>query len=422
MPQPKTSSPTLIRTAQLTRTVLDNGVVLLADHRPAMSSVALNLTFNIGSRHEAQDLSGITHFVEHMVFKGTKKRSLDTIAREINEQGGFFNASTGNDCMRLETRVVQQDVIAALDLMTDLALKSTFPKREVERERGVILEEIAEYRDSPEDQCFDEWMNALWSPNPLGSPILGRPETVEAITAGQLRDWLGRLLHPGQVIVSLAGNFTPAHLEAIAKTFSKLKVQSEPFGTEIKARGREHRICINRPLEQVQFCLGHEAQSRNDKNRLASQVADLILGGGMGSRLFNEIREKRGLAYTIASTYYGMAQEGYFLIYGSTLPEKYKDVITICREECQKLAELGPTEEELRTAKQQFTRLILLSQDSPTSFASRNADREVYRSEHITDEELLQRIDCVSAADVVSASREIFSNPCATTLVGPVEE
>ncbi|MGF1573249.1 MAG: M16 family metallopeptidase [Sumerlaeia bacterium] len=422
MPHPKSSVPSILQPAQMTRTVLDNGVVLLIDHRPTMSSVALNLTFNIGSRHEPAELSGITHFVEHMVFKGTKKRNLDAIARVINEQGGFFNASTGTDCMRLETRVVQQDVIEAVELMTDLAFKSIFPKREVERERGVILEEIAEYRDSPEDQCFDEWMNALWSPSSLGAPILGRTETIESITAAQLKDWLSRLLHPSQIIVSMAGNFTPAQLEFVVKTYSKLKPKADPLPQKGRAQGREQRIYFNRPLEQVQFCLGHEAHSRNHPNRLAAQVADIILGGGMGSRLFNEIREKRGLAYTIASTYYGMAEEGYFLVYGSTLPDKYHDVLSICQDECQKLGEEGPESEELRTAKQQFTRLILLSQDSPSTFAGRNSDREVYRSEHLSDEQLLQKIDQVNREDVMAAALEIFSRPCAVTLVGPVEE
>ena len=403
------------------RRVLDNGVVILADYRPGMSSVALNLTFAIGNRHEPHELGGITHFVEHVVFKGTRKRDLNQIAKEINEQGGFFNASTGNDSMRLETRVIAEDVPAALDLMLDLALNSTFPKREVERERGVILEEISEYRDSPEDLCFDEWLRTLWAPNPLGSSILGEPETIERLKASELKEWLERLQHPEQMIVSIAGNFQSEHLAELTKRMSRLKPKGARIPDALKAEGQGNSLRIQCPLEQVQFCLGHEGPSRNHPGRIAAQLGDIILGGGMGSRLFNEIREKRGLAYTIASTYYGMRKEGYFLIYGSTLPEKHQEVVSICREECAKFAEEGPTEEELRTAKLQFTRLILLSQDNPSTFASRNSDREVYQSEHLSDTQLLDSIRTVTQEEVVKVCRTIFRSPFASTLVGPLD-
>jgi len=400
------------------RIVHPNQAVILMDHQPQLSTIALNFTFRIGCRHEPSDIEGATHFIEHLLFKGTSKRDVNEIAREINRQGGSFNAVTSTDYMRLETRVIPDDFEDALGLLHELVTDSVIPEKEFERERGVILEEIAEYNDSPEDKCFDEWLCALWSKQLLGRPVLGTDESINNMDRRSLIKWFRKLLHPSQCILSVAGPIEDTHRKALDNFFENWRHAEEPIPVSHKASGVPGRLIFPRNLEQVQFCLGMEAMPRNHEQRIPFQLGELILGGGMGSRLFTEIRERRGLAYTIASSYYGMKEEGYFLVYGSTISESIEDVLELCRYEIQKFIHDGPTDEELRIAKEQFRRIILLCKDSPSTFASRNADRELYGDQHVEEEELLQKFSEVTAEQVRSSCAQVMDQELTECLVG----
>ncbi len=406
------------------RIELDNGARLLLDKRADSSSVAINFSVSKGSRHEPASHGGMTHFIEHMLFKGTPNRDLNQIAREINLQGGGMNASTSNDMVRLYTRVIAEDMPDAIDLLADMLLASSFPAKELERERGVILEEIAEYNDSPEDLCFDNFLQKLWMPHPLGRPILGTPESVSRFTHEDLNTYWQELLHPSNIIVSMAGALELDETEALLRRyFDRPALPSNPQPVEAPAVGQPGRVVVNRDLEQVQFCLGCEAIKRTDPRRFAFVLLDLILGGGMGSRLFNEVREKRGLAYTIASNGHLTPTEGYQMIYGATTESNIDEVLDLCREQIALIATEAPTEEELETAKRQAIRSFLLSLESNMFHSARNCERELCDEYWLTDEEIVSRVRAVTGEELRALAEGMYAEREFTlSLVGPLEE
>ena len=404
------------------RVVLPNGLRLLHEYVPGSTSVAVSLTVLRGARHEPEPLAGITHFIEHMLFKGTARRDLYQIAREINHQGGSMNAVTSHDYVRAYTRVVNADLDAALDLLDDMFWSSRFPAEEIERERGVVLEEIAESRDFPEDLCFENFQAQLWLPHPVGRPILGTEESVGALHRDNLMSYWERIRVPANAVLSIAGGVDLDGARRVAeRVFDHPAAGAEATPHPPAGEPQSGRKVVRRRLEQVQFCFGVPAAPRNDPERYVLALFDSILGGGMGSRLFNEIRERRGLAYTIASSAQSMLTEGQITIYGSSSPQKIGEVFEVCREQLADLCSAGPTQEELETARQQLERAILLALESNAYRSGRNAEREVYDEEHLTDEELLLRLRAVTTRQIRDLAAELFIGvPMAVSLVGPV--
>lgn len=415
----------------LVRETLPNGVRLVVQERPASPSVAVALTVGRGARCEAPEFNGATHFAEHLLFKGTESRSVRDIAREIDLEGGQLNAWTSMDCVRLHTRVATDDLDPALALIADMALASTFPEPEVERERGVILEEIAEVYDVPSDLCMDTLLEAMFAPHAIGQPILGRPERVASFTREALLDYWRNQCTAGNLILSIAGGVTATDAKALAeRRFGALPSAhsggTQPSGdTAGNGTGVFHarNKVLVRESEQVHFCAGYPGAPLNDARRQAMWLFDQILGGGMGSRLFQEIRERRGLAYTIGSSYTGMLHEGYLLQYGSTSPERIEEVLRVAREETVRLLNDGPSEEELEGARRQAVRAILLASETNAFHAGRNADRLLYDLEWMSDAELVERFRAITRDEVVRAAREILgTEEPALAIVGPVGE
>ncbi|MDK2970946.1 MAG: hypothetical protein PWP23_701 [Candidatus Sumerlaeota bacterium] len=405
------------------KTVLKNGLVVLAESRAESSSAAVSLTLGYGNRHEPPALSGATHFIEHLLFKGTEGRDLFDLAREMNRQGGRMNAVTASDAVRVYTDVIAADLRAAMELIRDMVWESTFPENEIERERGVILEEIAEYIDSPEDLCFDKFLSLLWKGHPLGRPVIGTPETVGNLTRRRLLAWWEKIRRPERMIVSVAGGVDEKEVVSIAKeVFSSCPVAKVAAPTEPRpAKGRPGRGEYDRELEQVQFCIGAPAIARSDRRRFPLALFDTILGGGMGSRLFNEIRERRGLAYTIASSSTLLRNEGYLMIYGATSEDRIDEVLALCEVELRRLAMEGPTEEEMDTARQQFERNFLLALDSNGFRSGRNVDRELYGLPAMSNDKVLETIRRMKASDVQAVGSELFTGAGMTvSLVGPL--
>jgi len=408
--------------ANFQRIVLDNGIRLLVEEVAEASSVSAGITVVGGSRREPLELGGVTHFVEHMLFKGTRRRNLYDLAREINLQGGGLDAYTSHECLRLYSRVVPHDLADLLTMFAEMLWESTFPEPEIERERGVILEEIAECRDNPEDLCFDMFLDALWAPDPLGRPILGLPETVEAFDRARLTGYWETTLDPADVIISLAGAITPAQaVQLVEKTFPYPTRGLAPQRRMAPAQPKSLRTSSERDTEQVQFCLGHPALSAADDRRFALGLLNLVLGGGMGSRLFNEIREKRGLAYTIGSAHHLYQSEGYVVIFGATTAANAEEVIGLCREEVARIARLGPTPEELSVAARQALRGFLLAYESIGYRSTRNADREMHNEERLQPAEVERRITAVTLQDVAELAGDLFEKTVeAVSMVGPV--
>jgi len=406
---------------QITRLRMENGIRLIHEFRPDSPSVAVHAVLATGSRHEPPQLNGITHFLEHMLFKGTHRHDVFELARLGNLLGGGLNASTSHDTLRITNRVITEDLGRALDLTRELLLESAFPAEELERERDVILEEIAEANDSPEDVCFDNFLSQLWLSHPLGRPILGTEETVGGITRDDLRAWWKRIVRPENLILSVAGGCShETLLSETAKAFGDMKFSSRPPSADQPAAAQGGCISIQRSLEQVHFCLGTDAITRKDPGRYAFALLDVILGGGMGSRLFNEIREKRGLAYTIGTSGLTGVNEGYLMIYGSTVARNIDEVLELCRAETARIAQQVPSDEEVRTAVDLIVRSFLLGLESNGFRAFRNADREYAQDEWVTDVELIRRLRQVTADEIRQVAGRVFGKGDMTlSLVGP---
>lgn len=408
--------------SQLRRTTLPNGVRLVCERMIDCASASVSLTLANGSRWEADPTIGSTHFVEHLLFKGTARRDLDAIAREINLQGGTMNAFTSHDCLRLYSHVVVEDLEPALDLIHDMALHSTLPEGEIERERGVILEEIAEAHDAPEDVCFEQFLTGLWAPHPMGRPVIGTEQTVGAMNRAALHDRWRAMLDPRQMVISIAGGIDIEAAEALVARLFDLPANgatiASPKGPMKASEGR--RVTTRRDLEQVHFTMGVPGLPVGDEGRYAMVFYDLILGGSMGSRLFREVRERRGLAYTIGSSASSFYTEGYLSIYGATTPDKLDEMLAVCEGEARRLAADGPTDEEMMVAQRQAVRGLVLARESSSYRASRNADRELYNEPHLTLDEVLARIKAVGADDVrAMGARLLDGRQFLTSLVGP---
>ncbi len=405
----------------LTRRTLSNGVRFVHEYRADSTSMAIHAMIAAGSRHEREEDCGLTHFVEHMLFKGTDARDVFEIARIGNLFGGAMNASTSHDSLRVTTRVILDDLRPALEFVRELLLESTFPEEEVERERGVIQEEIAEYQDSPEDLCFDNFLRQLWHPHPLGRPILGTEATVGAFSRESLVEGWRRILSPNRLVLSFAGGMPVEDLLPIVEEiFGRFGSDCPDTMDWTPAVGQGGCLRVERALEQVQFCMGLEAITRRDPRRYALILMDVILGGGMGSRLFNEIREKRGLAYTIGSSFVPGLTEGYAMMYGSTTSDHIDVVLELCQEEALKLATEPPSAEELETARRMVVRSLLLSRENNGFLAGRNADRELYGDEWLDDSRIIERLQGVMPEQVRDVARDVFGGREMTlSLVGP---
>jgi len=401
---------------------LDNGMKILLDPVPDARSTSLSLWMAQGSRHELEGENGLTHFGEHLLFKGTANYSWKELAAAMNNLGGQFNACTSTDWVKLYGRVVSRDLPEALSLIAEMFLRSEFPENEVDRERDVILEEIAMYDDTPEDQCFEQFTQALLLPHPIGRPVLGTEDLVEGYSRDELLDYWQRSLAPADMVLSIAGAIDRDEALRLAeREFSHLSGEAPRRNGLDPAEGQHNRSLIDRDLEQVNFCFGVTGPKRCQEERFAWMIYDTILGGGMGSRLFDEVREKRGLAYSVGSSVAALDEAGYLAISGSTRAEYAVEAMSICLDEIRNMADQGPAEEELRTAKAQLERAHVLAMESIGVRAAVNGDRELYGMDHLSTEEFIERLRAVSHKDVQAIGREVigFGLPAAC-LVGPL--
>ncbi|MDX2176039.1 MAG: pitrilysin family protein [Candidatus Sumerlaeia bacterium] len=389
---------------------LANGARIVVEPMPGRGVVAAFLCFDRGSRHEVAAQSGLTHFCEHLLFKGTGRHDWKTLSKRLNVLGGHANASTSLDHIMLENRFVAADLREGLSLMVEMAVESDFPKAEVERERTVILEEIAEYEDSPGDVAAESFTEALFGDHPLGRPVIGTRETVGGFARDEALGYWHRVATGPNTVLSLAGGLSFEEAVAIAEPL----LAALPAGLAGAAAepppeplaGLAHHQWDD--LEQVHFCFGVRAVRRVDPARFPVYLLDAILGSGMGSRLFNEVREKRGLVYSIGSSVYLGADTGTFCVSGSTSPANLGEVLEVCRAEIDHLMADGPTEEELATTKALLARGVVLYTERAAERAGLNLSRELYGEPHVTVEEAVARIERPSAEDVRAAAQALF--------------
>jgi len=407
----------------LRRTVLPNGLIVLTERMDYMRSVAMGVWIKSGSRCEEAASNGISHFVEHMLFKGTHSRTAQHIAREMDSIGGNLDAFTGKETICFNVKSLAEHVPIALDVLTDLVMHPVFASGDIERERGVILEEIKMDEDNPDLLVHELFTQSYWKDHPLGKPILGTKKTVAGLDQATLLAYHGDRFHAGNMVFSAAGNLEhDEFVEAVAAKFSTLAAGSTLH--ELPAPEASARIVLRnkKSLEQVQICLGVPAPRVTDESRYVALILNTVLGGGMSSRLFQTIREERGMAYSIYSDLNPYRDTGTLLIFAGTSAGKAVDVIDLTLAEFRNLKEHALNAEELTRAKDQLKGNILMGLESSNARMANLARQEMYFGKFFSVDEVIARVDEVDAAQVQAMAQQLFSEErIAVTLLGRLD-
>ncbi|HXG52974.1 MAG TPA: pitrilysin family protein [candidate division Zixibacteria bacterium] len=391
------------------KTLLDNGIRVVSHRMPNHRSVSLGIWVENGSRHEASDESGISHFIEHLLFKGTEERTAAQIAEEIDAVGGVLNAFTAKEHTCYYAKVLDEHLPLAVDLLTDIFLHSTFDAEEIERERSVILQEISQIEDTPDDYVHDLFSSDFFQDHPLGRPICGRAETVSSFSRDDFLRFFKSRYRPDRVIVAAAGRVN--HDELVGAMAERLG--EAPAGGGEPARVTSPTTSSGmfrhvKSLEQVHLCLGVPGLAQSDPQRYAGYVLNAILGGGMSSRLFQEIREKRGKAYSVysfSSSYYDV---GYLGVYAGTSVEWAEEVVDLILKEIRSLAAGDIKDEEIRRTQGQLVGSMLLGLESTDSWMSHIARNEIYFGRAIDIDEICAGVRAVSRDEIVELASRLF--------------
>jgi predicted Zn-dependent peptidase len=405
------------------RTVLPSGMIVLTERMEHVRSVAMGVWMRAGSRHEVPELNGISHFVEHMVFKGTKSRSAQRIAREVDAIGGNLDAFTGKETICFNMKVLDEHVPTALDVLSDLVLNPVFATEEIARERGVILEEIKMDEDNPDTLVHEIFTQNFWKDHPLGKPILGTRETVRTFEQKTLLGFFEQRFLAGSMVFSAAGNLEhDTFVELIARHFSALTPGT--VAGDVVAPTVTPRIHLRnkKSLEQVQLCLGVPAPPVADESRYATLLLNTLLGGGMSSRLFQTVREERGLVYSIYSDLNPYRDTGSLCVYAGTSADRALQVIDLIMEEFRRLKTEPLPPEELQRAKDQLKGNLLLSLESSMSRMSNLARQQMYFERFFGLEEIIEKVESVTEGQVMEMATQLFQpERVAVTLLGRLD-
>jgi len=395
--------------SKVEKTILPNGLVVLTDTMPYVHSVSVGIWLRAGSRREPQEINGISHFIEHMVFKGTRRRSAEDIAREIDSLGGMLDAFTSKEMVCFNTRVLDEHLPKAFDIVSDMVLAPKFADDDIAREQGVIQEEIRMTQDNPEDLVHELFTQNFWNAHALGRPILGTPETVSGFTRAKIQSWWEKCYAPNRMVITAAGNLTHAELvDLVAARFSGL-APSEDFFSDPRPLASPHITLRSKSeLEQVHVCLGVPALPLVDRRRFGVSVLNNILGGGMSSRLFQNIRERQGLAYSIFSDLTPYRDTGVLSVYAGTSLETAGKVVESVLEEFRRLRDLPIEDEELRRAKDHLKGATLLSLEGSGARMSNLARYHMYFDRHFTAPELIAMLEAVTTGEVQQLARDFF--------------
>lgn len=406
--------------SSLHKFTLSNGVRVLVEPVDYVRSAAIGLWCRTGSRHELENEAGITHLIEHMLFKGTKNRTAKEIAESIEGRGGSLNAFTDKESTCYYCRVLSDDVANGVDVLTDMMLNSLVDPEELAREEQVVLEEIKRGEDEPGDHVHELHLSFRWGEHPLGKPIIGTKESVAGFKQADLRTYMDRRYRGENVLLSVAGNVDPEAFRALAE--EKLSAIASGGEADIPPRptGTASRNDVTKDVEQVHFCIGTEGTSLYDDELYTMSVLDAALGGSMSSRLFQEIREKRGLVYSVGSYTLTYSAGGSYTVYGGTSPDNWAQVQELVRVEFDKLMNHGLDTDELERTKRHICGNIVLALEGMSSRMMRNSRNEMNHRREIPIEETMQRIESVSGAQVQALAQRILGeDQISTTAIGP---
>ncbi len=391
------------------KTVLPNGLRIVTESIRTVRSLSVGIWVKTGSRHEKEEEAGITHFLEHMLFKGTERRSAYDIAQSMESVGGYLNAFTSPELTCYYARCLDTELDTALDVLTDMVIHSLFPEVEIEKEKKVVIEEMKMYRDNPEDFIFEEFHKQLFQPHPLGRPIIGYESTVNSFTRDHLFQYIGEQYHPRNVIIAVAGNAEHDRVTALVeKYFQPLESTVTGNGDQPMTPYVASREVLKRPIEQTHFMLGRRALSAVDPDRYKLLLANTVLGSGMSSRLHQNIREKYGYCYHIQSFMEAFRDSGLFGIYTGTDRGYVDHMRELVLAELRRLREEKIPEKELSEAKSQLKGKLLLAQESMSNRMTRLAKSEVFYDRYVTLDELVAEIDRADAGQIRDLSETFF--------------
>ena len=405
------------------KTALPNGLVVISEQMPHVRSVSVGMWVRTGSRREPAELNGISHFIEHMVFKGTERRTAEEIARAVDSVGGLLDAFTAKEMICFNTKVLDEHLAVALDVLSDLVLRPLFAEEDIEKEKSVVLEEIKMDQDNPDTLVHEIFTQNFWRGHGLGKPILGTRETVAGFSRAAVRDCYGRWYAPNNMVITAAGHLEHARLlELVEKEFGGLRRGEDGVADAAPATHARITTRSKRDLEQVHICLGVPSFPLAHEKRYAGAVLNTILGGGMSSRLFQNIRERQGLAYAVFSEINPYRDTGLHSIYAGTALAKAGHVVRLVVDELRKLKEEPVGEEELRRGKDHLKGSLLLSLESTMSRMSNLARQEIYFGRFFSTDEIIAQIEAVTAEQLQQIARDLFRQErIAVTVLGNLD-
>ncbi|GLW08475.1 putative zinc protease [Microtetraspora sp. NBRC 13810] len=408
------------------RTVLPGGLRVVTETMPTVRSVAVGMWVGIGSRDEAPEHMGATHFLEHLLFKGTPTRDALEISAAIEGIGGEINAFTAKEYTCYYARVLDEDLPLVIDVLSDVVTSALITPEDVESERGVILEEIAMHEDDPSDVVHEQFSAEVYGDTPIGRPILGTEESINSLSRDRILEYYRAYYRPTHTVVSVAGNIShEVVVGLVAEAYERagaLGGDAVPAPPRLSGPGVSARSgvrVLDRPTEQANLVLGTTGIARTDERRFALGVLNAALGGGMSSRLFQEIREKRGLAYSAYSYTSQYADTGQFGIYVGCLPSKADEVLKICREEVARIAAEGISAEEIVRGKGQMRGGLVLGLEDTGSRMSRIGKSELVYDRLMSVDDVLARIEAVTSDEIVSVAQDVLRRPLTLAVIGP---
>lgn len=398
-----------------------NGVRVVLENIPTVRSVAIGVWIGTGSRHETPQNNGISHFLEHMFFKGTKTRTAREIAESFDSIGGQVNAFTSKEYTCYYAKVLDTHADFALEVLSDMFFNSTFVAEELNKEKNVVFEEIKMYEDTPDDLVHDLLSKAVYESHPLGYPILGTEQTLETFSSDTLKQYVHDTYTPKNVVISIAGNISDIFIKQVESYFGTYEAGRHEYMDE-KPHFHTNHMSRKKETEQAHLCLGFEGLQIGHENIYSLIVLNNVLGGSMSSRLFQEVREQRGLAYSVFSYHSAYQDSGIVTIYGGTGANQLDLLFETIQETINKLKQEGITDKELMNSKEQLKGSLMLSLESTNSRMSRNGKNELLLKRHRSLDEIVSEIDLVSKDSVNQLTNSIFTDQYAVSLISPTGE
>ncbi|AZK47743.1 M16 family metallopeptidase [Paenibacillus lentus] len=399
------------------KTQLKNGLRVVMEKIPTFRSVSFGIWVKTGSRNESPDLGGISHFIEHMLFKGTERYDAKEIAEQFDAIGGNVNAFTSKEYTCYYAKVLDEHLPIAVDVLSDMFFRSLFDEEELRKEKNVILEEIAMYEDTPDDMVHDLISEAAYGSHPLALPILGTEEQLQAMEPSHLKAYMREKYTIDNTVISIAGNYDDNILDLLEEHFGRFSTRGTEGGLtapDFLGDIKFHR----KKTEQNHICMSFPGLPIGHKHQYAMVLLNNALGGGMSSRLFQEIREKRGLAYSVFSYHSSHADSGLFTVYAGTAPKQTKDVLELTKEILHDVSLNGLTDSELSKGKEQLKGSLILSLESTSSRMNRLGKNELMLGRHYTLDEIISRIEAVTMEDINAVLQGMFKQPYALAMVG----